>query len=296
MQPESRGFEIRQFEQSGSESASHVPDAATGEGRLREIETHAKRLFTLVNDLRSMTDRACDAALREAEYADRIEADMKTELTDLQGELKQKEELLSATELALTTVEQTSRAQAAEFERLIQQKESQLNSREIQWRELTSEKENLVCRLNAAELAAVQAESQARQLAERVETELDSLRLEINQREESLAARELHVSRIEADLKANIHNLQRRLDESEAKLAHQEKENKQKDRVIEAAGRREAEIARLIERLSSECERLSAELCEKTLTIERLGDRTRYLSNSGKAFKKVLGLGQEKPV
>ncbi len=53
------------------------------------------------------------------------------------------------------------------------------------------------------------------------------------------------------------------------------------------------EIDRLIERLSSECENLSAELCEKRLLIARMQDKPRHSTNGGKKWKKVLGLVQE---
>src|SRR5215510_7675479 len=62
---------------------------------------------------------------------------------------------------------------------------------------------------------------------------------------------------------------------AEAKLESQETTLQEKEAGIRAAALREKEIGRLIERLSSECEKLSAELCEKELIISRLGNRTR---------------------
>jgi predicted RNase H-like nuclease (RuvC/YqgF family) len=81
------------------------------------------------------------------------------------------------------------------------------------------------------------------------------------------------------------------LQETEAKLATQEKELKEKERTIHAAGVRETELGKLIERLSSECEKLSAELCEKKLMSSRFEDKTRgSFISGGKAWRKVVRL------
>ena len=75
---------------------------------------------------------------------------------------------------------------------------------------------------------------------------------------------------------------------AEAKLESQERTVKEKEAGIHAAALREKEIGKLIERLSSECEKLSAELCEKELIISRLGDRTRhYFFHGAKAWGKI---------
>lgn len=128
---------------------------------------------------------------------------------------------------------------------------------------------------------------------EAIEAKLTDLRLQLEKREESLAARELALSRQEADWRTSIQNLHLRLQETEAKLASRERELKQKESLIDAAAVRETEIGRFIERLSSECEKLSAELCEKRLLIGRLQDKPRHSTNGGKMWKKVLGLAHE---
>jgi hypothetical protein len=81
------------------------------------------------------------------------------------------------------------------------------------------------------------------------------------------------------------------LQESEAKLASQERELKEKERAVHAAGVRETELGKLIERLSAECEQLSAELYDKKLMMSQLEDKTRYsLIHGGKAWGKVVRL------
>ena len=258
-----------------------------------DSNTHTNHLLRLFDELRSFADQACDAVIREARCADRIEETMAVEIEALQEQIKEKEELLQARDLVLARFEETTNAKLAELGSRIEDQERQLNNREIQLQHLASERDFLVGRVRETELAAEQAEARARQHTERIEAEFIDLRLQLERCEESLAARELALSRHEGDLRTRIQNLQLRLQETEAKLATREKELKQKESLIDAAAVRETEIGRFIERLSSECEKLSAELCEKRLLITRLQDKTRHSTSGGKVWKKVLGLAQE---
>jgi chromosome segregation ATPase len=255
--------------------------------------THTNHLLKLFDELRSFADQACDAVIREARCADRIEETMAVEIKALQEQIKEKEEFLQARDLVLARFEETTNAKLAELGSSIQDQDRQLKNREIQLQYLASERDFLVGRVRETELATEQAEARARQHTERIEAEFTDLRLQLERREESLAARELALGRQETDLRAAIQNLQLRLQETEAKLASRERELKQKESLIDAAAVRETEIGRFIERLSSECEKLSAELCEKRLLITRLQDKTRHSTNGGKVWKKVLGLAQD---
>jgi chromosome segregation ATPase len=267
--------------------------ADRGEELSSQSDTHTNHLLKLFDELRSFADQACDAVIREARCADHIEETMAAEIKALQEQIKEKEEFLQARDLALAKFEATTNAKSAELESHIQDRERQLKDREIQLQHLASERDFLVGRVREIELAAEQAEARARQHAERIESEFTQLRLQLEKREESLSTRELALSRHEGDLRTSIQNLQLRLQETEAKLANRERELKQKESLIDAAAVRETEIGRFIERLSSECEKLSAEVCEKRLLITRLQDKTRHSINGGKVWKKVLGLAQE---
>ncbi len=276
--------------------------------RLPEIQSHLSRLSNLLNKLRSISDRASDdngyhaslsqdfellviAALREAECADFIEKSMETDLTSLCEELKQKNEALRAREIELSGLDETLKVKLGALENQIQSQEIQLDQMEKERRGLTTEREDLVNRLIQAELRVQQAETQARESNERLELELSALRFQTAKREEWLDSREADMRRAEADQKATMENLELRLREMEEKLTIQEKELNEKHRGILAAFAREAEIGKLIERLSSECERLSAELYEKSLIIARSETKTRYsLIKNGKAWQKLLRL------
>jgi predicted RNase H-like nuclease (RuvC/YqgF family) len=143
--------------------------------------------------------------------------------------------------------------------------------------QLRSERDHLVHRLNETELAA-----------KRPEAQVCTFSLEMAKREDPVGARQSGLHRIEGDQKTDIESLQLRLQDAEAKLESQERTLQEKEAGIHAAALREKEIGKLIEWLSSECEKLSAELCEKELIISRLGDRTRhYFFHGAKAWGKI---------
>ncbi len=295
MLDESLRFEIATLQTIGVKSEL----GSAGDGRSPEIESHLNRLLSLWKRLESITDRASDvksrslgrsqdfellaiAALREAECADLIEQSMETELTSLCSELKQKDEILQAQEIALVKLEETSKAKLAELENHIQNQENQFREWEMERQQLTSERDRIVLRLNDAELAAKRPEAEAQVCA---------LSLEIAKRQDSVAARESDLH--EGDQKTDIENLQLRLQEAEAKFVSQERMLKEKETGIHAAAVREKEIGKLIERLSLECEKLSAELCEKELIISRLEDTPCYhFLNGAKVWEKILRVVQ----
>ena len=258
----------------------------TNERTASENETHTSRILQLFNELRSFADQACDAVLCEVQCADRIEESMTAEIKALQGQITEKEECLQARDIALTRLTETSNAKLIEFESLIQNQESQIKSREMQLQQLESERDLIAGRLRETEFAATQAEERARQQWEQREAEFTKLKLELEKREESLGERESTLARNEAELRTNLQNLQTRLRDAESKLASRERELRQRDNLIDAAAAREMEIGRFIEGLSSECEKLSAELCEKRFLIEQLQNKTRHSTNGGKVWKK----------
>lgn len=297
MLDESFRFDIATLQTGGTESEL----GSTDDSHPPEVESHLNRLLSLWNKLKSITNQASDvnsrslgrsqdfellaiAALKEAECADLIEQSMETELTSLCGELKQKDEALQARETALVRLEETSKAKLAELENHIQIQENQLRDWEMERQQLTSERDHLTCRLKEKQLAGKRSEAEA---------QVSALSLRMADRDDSVAARESDLPRVEGDPKTDIENLQLRLQDAEAKLLSQERTLKEKETGIHAATLREKEIGRLIERLSSECEKLSVELCEKELIISRLEDTTRYyFINGAKVWEKVLRVVQ----
>ena len=280
---------------------------SAGDDRSPEVESHVTRLLNLLKKLKSINERADGtdsrqgassddfellviAALREAECADLIEKTMEADLTGLCSELKRKDKTLQAREMALSRLQQASKAQRAELESRIENQEHQLENLQTAQQKLTAERDHLANRLSKAELAARQAEADGRKLKERMEEEFSALKRQTAKRDEFPDTKKPDLHQPEGDQKGEIETLQLRLQETEAKLESQEKELKEKEHAIHAAGVREAELGKLIERLSAECEKLSAELCEKKLMISRGEDKKRPLINGGKAWEKVARL------
>ncbi|HEX9143677.1 MAG TPA: hypothetical protein VGA09_05345 [Candidatus Binatia bacterium] len=301
---ESLRFEIARLQKSGAKSESN----SAGDGRPPETETHVNRLLNLLKKLKSINDRADDthsrasasshdfdllviAALREAECADLIEKTMEADLTSLCNELKRKEEAHQAREIALVRLEEASKSQLAELESRIQNQDDQLRNLQTEQQELTVERNHLVDRLRKAESAAKQAERDARQFKQRIEEEYSALRSQLAERDESPNAANSDGAHAQGDHEKELQTFQLRLQELEAKLASQERELKEKEHAVHAAGVRETELGKLIERLSAECEQLSAELYDKKLMMSQLEDKTRNsLIHGGKAWGKVVRL------
>jgi hypothetical protein len=75
-----------------------------------DIASQTDQLLELINELKSITDRACNAAVRESECAERIEESKETEVANLQVRLKENEEALAVRDAALREREEISKA------------------------------------------------------------------------------------------------------------------------------------------------------------------------------------------
>ena len=260
-----------------------------------EVESHLTRLLNFWNRLQSISDRASGsnspsvsssqdfellaiAGLKEAECADRIEQGMETDLTNLCEELRQKDETLRVRETALARLEETSKATLAELQNHIRIQENQLQGFEEERQQWTSERDQLINRLKAVELSGERSEASS-PVSLRISHTEDC--------EDSAAASESNLHNVEGD--HDVKSLHLRLQDAEGKLLSQEKMLEEKETGIHAATLREKELGKLIERLSSECENLSAELCEKELIISRFeATRRDYRIGRAKLREQVL--------
>jgi DNA repair exonuclease SbcCD ATPase subunit len=304
---ESLRLEIARLENTGAKSTTE----GAGGDRNGEIESHLNRLLKLLKKLESINDRADGtnshalgssqdfdllviAALREAECADLIEKTMEADLTDLCEELKRKSEGLQAAETALAKFKEASNAQLVELESRIQNQESKLRRLENEQKKLVAERDRLSIALSEAESAAAQAEVNAEQFKQRVQEEFAAVRSELENREEAAEVAQTGLVRIDADQQKEIENLQVRLQESEAKVAAQAKELGENERTIRAAGVREKELGKLIERLSAECEKLSAELYRNKFPPARAEGKPHrsFISGAKAKAARLLGSGR----
>jgi chromosome segregation ATPase len=260
---------------------------STGHQYLPSLRTHANQFVNAINGLKSLSDRMCDAADREAERGAQTEKSEQTELASLR--LQVKEESLKVRALALRELEEVWKAKIEQTEYQLRGREVRLNIREKELAALTSKVYRFINRLN-------QTESESQKKTERLEAEVTELRQKLEERDERAVAIESPPVTPEVNQSETIKDLELRLQSAESKLRSYEAELKQKELLIQTAATKEAEIGKLISRLSSECERLSSELQNKSLKPEAT-EKKEHRSNSDTAiWKKILARIQEQMV
>jgi chromosome segregation ATPase len=253
--------------------------------RLPIVRTQANRFMNVINELKSVSDRVCDAADRETDCDEQSEQNKKAELTTLRLQLK--EESLKARGLALRELEEAWKAKLQQNENQLRRREIQLSVREGALARLTSKVYAVISRLN-------QAESESQKKAERLEAELTEVKHQLKAKDERLTANEPILEKMQGELKEKIKEFELRLQATEGKLQSCETELKQKETLIQAAAAKEAEMGKLIKSLSSECDKLSSELHQKS--IAQLEKKQRNPISDATILKKVLGRIQEQPV
>lgn len=129
-------------------------DIGVSEHRTPDVGSHTKRIWRLIAELNSISDRACNAALKGAECSDRMDQIIARELTSLREQLAQKDESLLGLELALARSERAAKEKIEHLEERIRGHESQLCEQQMELRQLRSERDYATCRLNEIEVAA----------------------------------------------------------------------------------------------------------------------------------------------
>ncbi len=104
---------------------------------------------------------------------------------------------------------------------------------------------------------------------------------------------EIKPGRVEQELGAKIQALETQVQNAEAKLLSRQIEIEKKDQVIQAAAAREQAIGKLVVRLSAECEELTAELYEKSLTVTRLEGEAGSGLGCLDIWKRIMSLLQQ---
>ena len=251
---------------------------------LPQIESYTSRVFNLLSDFKCLSERACIAALRKAESADRLEESMVSAIITLRNQLDERDEDLQAKDEALKRLDTRWRTKFEQLEVGTRKKAVQPPTDE-------SAQEASTRPLNA-ELALQNPDSQQERLAEDLEAEIAALKLQLVSQTACLEEKELSLKRAEAELRASLQNCLIRVQETEAKLAAAETELEQKKILIATVALRESEICKLMDRLSSECEQLTEELHDKIALIARLEEKNHDHPAGDKAWKRVIGLEQ----
>ena len=247
-----------------------------------DIASQADVLLGLIDELKSITERACDAAVRESECAERIEETKGTEVANLQVRLKEAEEALAARDAALRQKDETSEATIRDLESQLRERQTQLDVREVEVEDLRAKLRNITTHLN-------DAQSQAQEAGAQLQAEMTDLRRQLQDTQAELKDKDHQLRHADGDLKARNQDLEVRLQDMESQLQSREAELKDKENLMQAAADREAEIGKLISRLSEECGKLSAELHEKSVIVAKLEKKQRHFISDGAVWKKVLG-------
>lgn len=278
--------------ESGGEKAfangANHEGATANKGGLNDpdIGSQADQLLELIDELKSITDRACNAAVRESECAERIEESKDTEVAKLQIRLKDKEEALAALDAALRERDAISKAKVQDMEIQLRERETRLQLREVEVEDLKTNLRDMTARLH-------EAESQAREGSGRLQTEMTELARQLKETQTELEAKDHQLRHADGDLKARTQELEVRLQELESQLQGHQAELKEKENLMQAAAAREVEIGKLISRLSEECRKLSADLHQKSLIVAQLEKKQRHFMGDGAVWKKVLGRVKE---
>ena len=251
-----------------------------------DIASQTDQLLELINELKSITDRACDAAVRESECAEQIEESKGTEVANLQNRLREKEEALAARDAALRERDEISKAKIQDLEIQLRERKTQLDVREIEVGDLKVNLRDMTTRLN-------DADSQAQKASGRLEAEMTELARQLKETQSELEAKDRQLRHTDGDVKARTQDLEVRLQDLESQLQGRESELKEKEDLIQAAAAREVGIGKLISRLSEECKKLSAELHEKSRIVAQLEKKQRHFIGDGAVWKKVLGRTKE---
>lgn len=260
---------------------------------LIEIEIQANQLLDYIDKLSSLGDRAGQNAIRPSESTQRIEDTRRTESGSSGGQLEPYRALLQERKVASAVLEKSSKVQIAELEKLLREREFQLSEREEELKHLRVEISCFVNRLKEAEESVKQNETRVQLHSEPLNQEVAELKLQLAKQEESIQAKNNALRKIDLDFRSKILELEQRLVDSGARLEQQEAKLKEKDALIHATAEKEAEVGKLINRLSTECGKLSVELQEKTRRLAQLEDKKSQPTDEGMVWRRVPRLQEQ---
>ena len=268
-------------------------DDASG---LVEIETQANQLLDYISKLSSLADRACVTAIRQTETAQRSEESRQTEVATLRNQLEQSTLALQERNLAFTMLENNTRDQLATLEQRLRSTERKLEERETEIASLNRQINELANRPVTPGYTEQQLEQEVAKKTADIDREIAALKSQLSQRDEAVQGKANMFKKAEADFRANIIDLETRLKDAESKLHLQETQLKDKEVVIQATAAKEAEIGKLIKRLSQECENLSVELHEKTRMMGQLEIKKPQTQPDKNVWRRMIGRLQDDPL
>lgn len=137
----------------------------------------------LINDFQRLTGRACFAALMEADSAEHKEKAMANAIDILHEQLEERDADLQAKDEAIKRLDTIWKARWQKSENCVKEKDAELANRDGELKRIRAEAEQLSTRLVQAEKALERLEAARRQIADRFEAEIATLRLQLLSKE-----------------------------------------------------------------------------------------------------------------
>jgi len=235
-----------------------------------ELDAQANLLRGLLHECKSLIDRACDTAVREAQHSAQVEEMAGVELISLRLQLKEKNEALDARDRALREQEALAKDKIESLQIILRDKDAQLENGHMRSRGLVGEIDGLNLRLNEAATAMKQAETCFSEFAEHQQSKMNELRAEVKAMEDSLQAKDAALRQLDEESRMTIGAQERRLQTANTNLETKEGELREKETALQAAVSCERTVAHLMQQLAAESQKIMAEMHEKDQLVSEI--------------------------
>jgi hypothetical protein len=254
----------------GSEDMRHE----SGSEPSVELDAQANLLRGLLHEFKSLADRACDTAVREAQHSAQVQELAQAELISLRLQLKEKHDALDARDRALREREAIAKEKIESLEAILRDKDGQLENCLARSGGLLSEIDGLNLRLNEAATAMKQAETRFREFAEHQLGKITELQDEVKAKEDAVQGKDAALRQLDEESRLAIGSLERRLQTADADLQAKATELREKEAALQAAASREQSAAQLMQQLAAESQILLAELRERNQLVSDLENKS----------------------
>ncbi|MGE5217466.1 MAG: hypothetical protein ACM3SP_10745 [Chloroflexota bacterium] len=281
-----------------SQEVSSTRSASTGDANgIRDIEIQASQLFDYIDRLNTFAVRPYNHfAKNETQRPRQLTETYQTELASLSKQLEQSKAALQERNVAYAVLQEKTKTQLAEMEKRLLEKQVQLGHREEELRTLTTDISAFIKRQHHPQESERPGDSQAGRLnSESLTREIETLKSQVTKRDEIIQAKNDALRIVENEFRLKIQELENALRESSNRLEQQEVVLKQKESLIQATAAKEAEVGKLIKRLSTECDNLNKQLQEKNRRFAQIEKENVQSSSNVGAWRQVVGRLQEDP-
>ena len=263
-----------------------------------DIEIQASQLFDYIDKLNTFADRAYHNAINnQSKRERRLEEVFQSDLANLNKLLEQTKAALQERNVAYAVLQEKTKAQLTEMEKRLLEKQVQLLHREEEIKTLTTDITSFIKhQQQPQESEQPTLKSHGHQLNSELHAEeIERLKLQLAKRDEIIQAKNDESRVVQSEFRLKIQELENALRANTNRLEQHEALLKQKEALIQATAIKEAEIGKLINCLSTECDNLNKQLQEKTRRLAQLEKEKAQSSNDVRAWRQVAGQLQEDP-